>query len=236
MRRGGDDVAVGQRIGMQSGGDESGDMGNVGHQVSAHGIGDCPKFVEVDRAGIGGVAADDDFWLVLLRQFHNGVVVEFLGFLVDAVLDDLEPFTRHVHRGTVGQVTAVGQIHAHNRVAGLEQGEEDGEVGLGTGVGLDVGMGRAEQFFDPIDGDLFDFVHEFAAAVVALAGQTFRVLVGQHRSLRRHHGGGGEILAGDQFQVILLALEFLANQGGDRGVLGGEVVGVCLSHGYAQEI
>jgi hypothetical protein len=48
----------------------------------------------------------------------------------------------------------MGQIHAHDRVARLEQGEEDGEVGLGTGVGLDVGMGRTEQFFDPIDGNL----------------------------------------------------------------------------------
>ncbi len=36
------------------------------------------------------------------------------------------------------QVAAVGQVHAHDPVAGLEDGHIGGRVGLGAGVRLDV--------------------------------------------------------------------------------------------------
>ena len=36
------------------------------------------------------------------------------------------------------QVTAFGQRHAHHRVAGIQQTEENGHIGLSTGVRLNV--------------------------------------------------------------------------------------------------
>jgi hypothetical protein len=47
-----------------------------------------------------------------------------------------------------------------------------------------------------------------AAAVVALAREPFRVLVGQLRPLGRHHGRARVVLRGDQLDVIFLATIF----------------------------
>ena len=85
-------------------------------------------------------------------------------------------------------------------------------------------MGRAEKFFNAIDGDLFDLVHKLASAVVAFGRQAFCILIGQDGALGFHDSGRSEIFAGDQFKVIPLAFEFLADETGDRGVLLGEKV------------
>ena len=40
----------------------------------------------------------------------------------------------------MGEVAALVEPHGQDRVAGLEQGLVDGQVGVGAGVGLDVGV------------------------------------------------------------------------------------------------
>ncbi len=49
----------------------------------------------------------------------------------------------------------------------------------------------------------------FAAAVPAFAGIAFGVFISERGALRFHHGGAGEIFAGDQLDVFLLALFFV---------------------------
>ncbi len=53
---------------------------------------------------------------------------------------DLVLFAGLVERVAVGEVAAVGQIHPEHGVAGFEHREIDRHVGLGTRVGLDVGV------------------------------------------------------------------------------------------------
>jgi hypothetical protein len=71
---------------------------------------------------------------------------------------------------------------------------------------LHVGVGGAEQLLRPLDRQLLGDVDEFAAAVVALAGIAFGVLVGQHRALRLEHARARVVLRGDQLDVVFLAL------------------------------
>ena len=54
---------------------------------------------------------------------------------------------------------------------------------------LDVGVGSAEEFFDAIDGDLFNLIDKFASAVVAFGRQAFCILIGQDGALGFHNGG-----------------------------------------------
>jgi hypothetical protein len=89
----------------------------------------------------------------------------------------------------VGEVAAFGQAHAHDGVAGLQEGQEHGLVGLRAGVRLHVGGFGAEQLLDAVDGQLLGDVDVLAAAVVALAGVALGVLVGQLRALGGHDGG-----------------------------------------------
>ncbi|CWS34458.1 Uncharacterised protein [Neisseria meningitidis] len=76
---------------------------------------------------------------------------------------------------------------------------------------MDVGVLRAEQFFDAVNRQLFDNIDVFAAAVVAFAGVAFGVFVGQLGTLRFHYGAADVVFRGNQLDVVLLALVFLGN-------------------------
>ena len=108
-------------------------------------------------------------------------------------------------------------------------------VGRAAGVRLHVGVVGAEQLLGAVDRQLLDLVHPLAAAVVAAAGVALGVLVGEHRADRLQHGGPGEVLGGDQLQLVALAAQLLVDQARDRRVdLGqaGRLVGLPRLLGY----
>ena len=55
----GDDIAVGQGIGMDLRRDESGGMGDIGHEIGSRFVGDLAESGEIDEPGISGGACDD---------------------------------------------------------------------------------------------------------------------------------------------------------------------------------
>jgi len=79
-----------------------------------------------------------------------------------------------------------------------------------------------KSFFGPIDGQLLGLVDIFTTAVPTLARIAFGILVGEHAALNLHHGRAGEILAGDQLDVLELAGTFVADDVGDLRINGGE--------------
>ena len=105
------------------------------------------------------------------------------------------------------------QIHAHEDIAGLYEGEVYRHVGLAAGVGLHVGVVGAEELAGPLARYLFDYVHMFAAAVKAPSGIAFGVFVCEMAADRLHYRGGSEILAGNELDMVALALEFLLHYG-----------------------
>ena len=124
----------------------------------------------------------------------------------------------------MGQVAAVGQIHADDRVAGLEQRHIGGEVGLRAGMRLHIGIFCAKELLGAVDGDLLDDVGIFTAAVVAFAGVALGVFIGQNAAHGRDDGGRGDIFGRDQLDVLLLAMVFILHLGGDLRVELGEVL------------
>ena len=130
----------------------------------------------------------------------------------------------------MGEVAAFGEAHAHDGVAGLQEGHEHRLVGLRAGVGLHVGGLGAEQRLDAVDRQLLDDVDVFAAAVVALAGIALGVLVGELRALRLHHRRAGVVFRRDQLDVVLLALVFFLDRGPQVGIGLGEGV-LAVEHG-----
>ena len=70
----------------------------------------------------------------------------------------------------MGEVAAVGEAHAQDPVAVLEDGEVGGHVGLRARVRLDVDeLGAREERQGALLGEALDDVDVLAAAVVALA-------------------------------------------------------------------
>ncbi len=115
----------------------------------------------------------------------------------------------HVHGGTVGQMTALRQIHTQHCVSGLQQGKIHRQIGLGAGMRLHVGMLRAEELTGPLSGKFFHKIHTLAATVIPLAGVALRIFIGQHAAHGRHYRGRNDILRSDQLQVSALAGKLL---------------------------
>ena len=92
-----------------------------------------------------------------------------LRLAVDLVGGDLVQAARDVDLHAVGEVAAVGEREAHDRVARLQQRVVDGGVGLRAGVRLDVRVLGAEQRLGAVDRELLGDVDPLAAAVVAPA-------------------------------------------------------------------
>ena len=70
---------------------------------------------------------------------------------------------------------------------------------------LHVRKFRAEELARTINRKLLGFIDDFAAAIPALRRIALGIFVGQARALRRHHRTRGEVLARDEFDVVLLA-------------------------------
>ena len=104
-------------------------------------------------------------------------------------------------------MSALLQVHAHDRVAGIEQGEEDGQVGIGTGVGLHIGVLSAEELLGALACNLFHDVDMYAAAVVALVRIAFSILVGQDGACGHQNGRADDVFGCDQLDVLPLALK-----------------------------
>ena len=83
---------------------------------------------------------------------------------------------------------------------------------------LHVGEIRTEQLLCAVDRELFRDVDEFATAVIPLARVHFRVLVGEHRTLRLEHPGAGVVLGGNQLDVVFLALALVLESGVELGI------------------
>ena len=187
-------MGVGHRGGVHAGGNETGDVGHVNHQVGAHLVCDAAEGGEVDDAGVGGCAGDDDLGLLAEGLLAHLVHVEALGLLVDAVGADLVELAGEVGRRAVSEVAAVVEAHAHDLVARLDEGGVGSLVGLGAGVGLHVGVASAEELAGAVAGEVLDEVDLLAAAVVALAGVALGVLVGEDGAHSLHDGGAGDVL------------------------------------------
>ena len=90
---------------------------------------------------------------------------------------------------------------------------------------LHIGKRAVEETLGAVDRQLLGDVDELAAAVIAPAGIPFGVFVGQHRALRFEHRARNDVLAGDQFDLRLLALEFAADGRRQLGIARRQRVG-----------
>ena len=156
---------------------------------------------------------------MLQGQALHFIVVDCLRVPVHAVRDELVQVAGEVDRSAVGQVAPLVQLHPHYRIPGFQQSEVHRHVGLGSAVGLDVGVLRAEEFLGPLDCQGFHNVHVFAATVVAAARVAFGVLVVHHPGLGLENSLAGVIFGSDEDYTVPLPRVLLLNCPGNFGVL-----------------
>ena len=150
---------------------------DIGDQVGANLIGNIAEALPVYDARIRGKAGHDQFGSVFEREAFGLVIIDMAGVRVKSVLHGLVDPPGNVHRGTVRQVTAVGEAHAHDRVTGFDECEVYGTVRLRSGMGLHVGPVSLEQFLGPIDGELLGDINILTTTVIALARVALGIFV-----------------------------------------------------------
>ena len=108
----------------------------------------------------------------------------------------------------------MGQIQPHDGVARLQHRGVSRLIGLRAGVRLHVDVFGAEKLLGAVAREVLHVIGEFAAAVVALAGIAFGVFVGEDAAGGFQHRFGGEVFAGDQFDLAVLAFGLLSESAG----------------------
>src|SRR5207248_6922230 len=109
------------------------------------------------------------------------VIIDQLRIFVYSVWHDAIVLSGEVERMTVRQVAAMRKVHSENRVARLQDGQINGHVGLASRMWLDVHMLGAEKFFGAFNRQILNDIRELAAAVVAAAGISFGIFIGDYR-------------------------------------------------------
>ena len=112
----------------------------------------------------------------------------------------------------VRQVTTLGQAHAHDGVAWLQQGQKYRLVGLRTRVCLHIDVIRSVELLESINTQLLDHVDKLTSTVVTLARVTFSVFVGQNGALHPHDSRAGVVFRRNQLNVLLLTLRLLQHR------------------------
>ena len=188
----------------------------------------CTDFVsnraecgEVQLAGVCGPAGNNQLGALSQSQLTHLLHVN-AAVLIHAVCNNVVQLAGDVQLHTVSQVAAVCQGQTHDGVAGVQQCVHDGVVSLRAGVGLNVSVLSAEEFLHAGDSEVLNDVNEFAATVVAAAGVTLSVLVGQYRALAFEDGTGDEVLGCNHLEGVLLALALQLNGFCNLGVEVGE--------------
>ena len=133
----------------------------------------------------------------------------------DAIGDRIEPFARQIRPRSMRQMSARGERHSENCVAGLEQRDKHGLIGLRAGMRLHIGEAAPEQPFGALDRERLGDIDEFASAIISAAGIAFGVFVRQHRALGFQHRPRDDVLAGDQLDLELLAFLFSIDRRSD---------------------
>ena len=116
-----------------------------------------------------------------------------------------------IHRAAHGQMTAVGQIHAEIAIPRFEHSEIDGHVRLRSGMGLNISVIGAEQFFGARNRQRFDFIDELTAAVIPLSRIPFGIFVSHDATLSFQHCFTDNVFRSNELEVLLKPIGFLLN-------------------------
>lgn len=183
---GGDDVAVRHRVVEVAGGDEAGGVGDVGEQQGAHFIGYGTECGVVPIARVGRSPADDELGLHGASFFGNFTEIDQTGTLFYPIKMRFVELAAEIYRRAVGEVPAMTEVEAEDAIAGIEHSQHHRGIGLGARMGLHIGPLHAKELLGTVYRQLFDLVNHLATAIIALAGQSLGVFVGEYRAGRFH--------------------------------------------------
>lgn len=88
----------------------------------------------------------------------------------------------------------------------------------------------AEELSGAVAREIFDYIRELTAAVVALSGIAFGVFIGEDGADGFEDGAADEVLGGDHLKTFVLAVHFIFQLLGDLRIGGAESCGEVNRH------
>ena len=119
MGRACNNVGVRHGAGVNAGCDKAADMRHIDHEVCSDLVGYLTHFLKVNYAGISACACYYDLRLALARYLHSLFIIDHLGLGIDAVEAGVKILAGDRRLRAVRQMSAVAEIHAEYRIAGL---------------------------------------------------------------------------------------------------------------------
>ena len=193
---------------MQSCRHKTGDMSHIHHKHSSCLIGHLAKNLKIDGTGIGGGPRNDHPGPGLQRRLPKFIIID-KALVVNTVRYNVKIFSGHIHGASVGQMSAVIQIHSHDRVAGLAYGKLNRHIGLSAGMRLHIGILAPKQLFGPFNRQLLYHIHALASAIIPFSRIPFRIFVGERTSHCRHHRPAHPVFRGNQLDMAVLSGLFI---------------------------
>ena len=185
---------------------------------------------EVPEARIRAGAADDGLRLFALRDRFELIVVDAFGVAANRVERGFVKFPAEAQLVAVGEMAAMRQIEAEDRIARLQDRHVGRGVGLRAGVRLNVCVLGAKDLLGAVTCQILHDVSVFAPTIVAASGIALGILVCKDRAGRFKHRLRDEVLAGDHLQPFVLAEGFVVNGCGDFRICLGEGKSHAVSH------
>lgn len=102
---------------MEPSGNQARKVSHVNHEQRSDLIGDCSKALEVQPTWVGRPTGNDELGLVLAREFGCRLHINAVRRFVDAVRDDAIKLARKIEPHPVGEMPAVREIEAEDRIA-----------------------------------------------------------------------------------------------------------------------
>ena len=211
MGSGGNHIRIRDRARMKPCGNQAGDMGHVHHQAGSHFIGSLSESLEVNGSCISGGPCNNHFRLAFSGNLFHFIIID-KAVVIHAVGYDIKIFSGHIHRASVCQMSAVIQVHAHDRISRIQYGKLYRHIGLCAGMGLYIGIVTAKQFFGAFNCQILYHIHTVASAVISLGRIPFRIFIGKYASHCGHNSLAHPVFRSNQLNMAVLSFLFVHNR------------------------
>ena len=108
------------------------------------------------------------------------------------------------NRRPVGEMPAVIEGQGKDLVPRLDQSVICREVGLGSGMGLDIDVSHPEKFLGSLHREVLHRIHVLASAIVTMGGIPFRVFGHENRRGGLPNVDRRIVFGGDQLDAPVL--------------------------------
>ena len=197
MRSGSYNVSIGNRGRMQTCCNQTSNMCHINEQQSAVLMSNISNAFKINDTRICAGTGNNQLRLIFFRLSLDISIINHFGFLVYTVVNYVEIGTGNINRGSMAQMTALRQVHAHDGIARFQESKIHSHIGACTAMSLYISKISIEQLLSAFDSQGFNLVYIFAAAIITMSWVAFSVFIRQYAAHSLHNCRSNNVFRSD---------------------------------------